>query len=87
MAADVLTAAALAADAGLEIADALLKRDVDQVEASAAIHSLASVILKLVSRFKATDGKTYRTDGVTVHMTQTPVNDAIDPVSELGVAT
>lgn len=85
MAADVITAAALAADAANEVADALLKRDVDQVEASTAIHSLASAVLKLVSRFKATTGQTFRTNGTTVHMTQTPVNDPVTAISELGV--
>ncbi len=84
MAADVLTAGALAADAVTEVVDALLKRDLDQVEATAAIHSLASAALKLVSRFKATTGQTFRTDGTTVHMTQTPVNDPVTPISELG---
>ena len=68
-----------------ENADALLKRDIDQVEATAPIHSLASAVLKLVSRFKASTGATYRTDGTTVHMTQTPTTDpAADPVTELG---
>lgn len=67
-----------------ENADALLKRDIDQVEATAPIHSLASAVLKLVSRFKASTGATYRTDGTTVHMTQTPTTDpAADPVTEL----
>ena len=70
------------------VADALLKRDVDNVEATAAIHSLASIILKLVSRFKSTTGQTYRTNGTTVHMTQTPVTDsAATPITELGVAS
>jgi hypothetical protein len=70
-----------------ENADALLKRDLDQVEASAAIHSPASAFLKLVSRFVASTGVTYRTNGSTVHMTQTPTTNAgADPVTELGVA-
>jgi hypothetical protein len=87
MAANVLTAAALATDAVNEIADGILSRDVDQVEATAAIHSLASAVLKLVSRFKATTGQTYRTNGTTVHMTQTPVNDPVTAISELGVGS
>lgn len=70
-----------------ENADALLKRDIDNVEATAPVHSLASATLKLVSRFKASTGATYRTDGTTVHMTQTPTTDpAADPVTELGAA-
>jgi hypothetical protein len=87
MAANVLTAAALATDAVNEIADGLLSKDVDQVEAATAIHSLASAVLKLVSRFKATTGETFRTDGTTVHMTQTPVNDPVTAISELGVGS
>lgn len=71
----------------IENADALLKRDLDNVEATAPVHSLASMALKLVSRFVAGTGRTYRTDGTTVHMTQTPTTDpAADPVTELGAA-
>lgn len=69
----------------IQNADALLTRDLDQVEASAPIHSLTSALLKLVSRFVASTGRTYRTNGTTVHMTQTPTTDAAaDPVVELG---
>lgn len=69
----------------IQNADALLTRDLDQVEASAPIHSLTSALLKLVSRFVAATGRTYRTNGTTVHMTQTPTTDAAaDPVVELG---
>lgn len=72
----------------IENADALLKRDVDNVEASAPVHSLASVVLKLVSRFVASTGRTYRTDGVTIHMTQVPsVDPTADPITELGAAS
>jgi hypothetical protein len=71
----------------IQNADALLKRDVDNVEATAPVHSLASALLKLVSRFKASTGETFRTDAVTVHMTQTPTVDAsADPITELGAA-
>lgn len=69
------------------IADAILVRDLSNVEATAAVHSLCTALLKLVSRFKATTGETFKTDGVTVKMTQIPVNDAITPISELGVGT
>lgn len=69
----------------IENADALLTRDLDTVEATAAIHSALSAFLKLVSRFKASTGETFRTNGVTVHMTQTPTTDAAaDPITELG---
>ena len=70
------------------IADAMFKRDLDNVEATAAVHSLATACLKLVSRFKATTGETFRTDGTTVHATQTPTtSSSAVPVVELGVAT
>ena len=79
---------ALAASERNEIADALLKRDVDQVEATAPVHSLTGAILKLVSKFTASTGVTKRTDGTTTFMTQTPTTDAgADPVTELGVAS
>ena len=72
----------------IQNADALLIRDVSNTEASAAVHSLASAILKLVSRFKASTGQTYRTNGSTVHRTQTPTTDpAADPITELGSAS
>ena len=76
-----------AAPTSTQNADALLKRDVDNVEATAPVHSFASMLLKLVSRFKAGTGETFRTDGSTVHMTQ-PVTSsaAADPITELGVA-
>jgi len=67
------------------IGDELLKRDLASVEAGAAIHSLCSAALKLVSRFDSRVGRTYRTDGITLQMTQMPIFDpnAI-PIVELG---
>ena len=66
--------------------DSLLKRDVDNVESSAAVHSLATVILKLVSKFDAFTGTTFRTDGTTIHMTQNPQTDGtMIPIRSLGV--
>ena len=71
----------------IENADALLKRDIDNVEATAAVHSLCSALLKLVSKFEASTGKTYRTDGTTTHMTQTvTTDDSADPITTIGVA-
>lgn len=70
------------------IADALLVRDVDQVEASAALHSLASVILKTVSRTRKNGAavETFRTDGTTLHLSQPITQDAtLDPITEYGV--
>jgi len=87
-AAGAIDAAALAADAGNEIADAILKRDIDQVEATAPKHSLTTAILKAVSRIVDDAGtlKTYRTDGSTLHMSQTiTVNATADPIDELTV--
>lgn len=74
-------------------ADTLLSRDVDNVEATAAIHSLCSAILKLVSRFEVTavsggNALTYRTDGTTVQLTQArTTNASLVGTEELGVAT
>ena len=86
IATDAIGAAELAADAALEIADALLKRDIDQVEATMALHSLGTAILKAVSRIVDDAGtlKVYQTDGLTLHMSQTVTTDAaLDPVDEL----
>jgi hypothetical protein len=72
----------------LEVADAILSRNVSSVETSSALQSLASAILKLTSRFDSLTGRTYRTDGATVHMTQTPVfDDQAEPITELGKGT
>jgi hypothetical protein len=87
-AAGAVDAAALAADAGNEIADAVLKRDIDQVEATAPVHSLGTAVLKAVSRIVDDAGtlKLYRTDGSTLHMSQTiTVNATADPIDELTV--
>jgi len=83
------TAAEFAAiPTAIENADALLTRDVDNVEASAPVHSLTGAILKLVSRFVGSTGVTYRTNGSTTFMTQTPTTNAsADPISEIGVAS
>lgn len=86
IATDAVDADALAADAANEIADAVLSRDVDQVEATMALHSLGTAILKTVSRIRENAGtlETYRTNGTTLHMSQTVTTDAsADPVDEL----
>ncbi len=72
------------------IADAVLKRDVDQVEATAPIDSLASVVLKNTSKVTDDAGtlKTYRTDRATLHMSQVLDTDAsAEPITEIGGAT
>lgn len=89
IAADAIGASELAADAANEIADAVLKRDIDQVEATAPKHSLTSAILKAVSKVEDDAGtlKTYRTDGATLQLSQTiAVNAAADPIDSLTVA-
>jgi hypothetical protein len=88
IATDAVDADALAADAATEIADAILKRDIDQVEATAPLHSLTTAVLKAVSRIVDDAGtlKVYRTDGATLHMSQTiTVNASADPIDELVV--
>jgi len=78
----LLTNAKFAADSF----DDLFVRDVDAVEASAPLHSITTAILKAVSRVRDNAGtlETYRTDGTTVHMSQTVTADAtLDPVDEL----
>lgn len=91
IATDAIDADALAADAALEIADALLKRDVDQVEVAAAKHSLATAILGAVS--KVIDDGTgniiiYLTDGSTAKLTRVATTDsALVAIKTLGVGT
>jgi hypothetical protein len=101
MAADVITAAAIAANAigaselatdGVqEIADTILQRDMDQVEVGAPVHSLVTAILKAVARAEddgAGNLDIYRTDGVTLYATQTISTDpTADPIDGLGGAT
>ncbi len=100
MAADVVTAAAIATDAigaaeiasgaADKIADALLKRDIDQVEATAPKHSMTTALLKAVSRVRDNAGslETFRTDGTTLQLAQAVTVDAgLDPIDELGVGT
>jgi hypothetical protein len=85
-AAGAIDANALATDAANEIADAVLSRDVDQVETTMALHSLGTAILKAVSRIRDNAGtlETYRTNGTTLHMSQTITTDAAnDPIDEL----
>jgi hypothetical protein len=56
------------------------------VEASAAIHSLTTAILKAVSRVRDNAGtlEIYRTNGTTLHASQTITGDAgLNPVKEL----
>ncbi len=90
VAASAIGASQLGADAALEIADAILERDIDQVEGSAPVHSLCTAILKAVSRIRDNSGvlQTFRTDGSTVHAQQTlTVDPTNQPIDEVAVAT
>lgn len=74
------------------IADAVLIRDLDQVEVAAPVHSLASAALKQVSRVVIDDTANtvtvYRTDGSTAKYTQAITQTAsINPIIEQGIAT
>ncbi len=82
------TGYALTAAADIAIADAILERDIDNVEASMALHSLGTAVLKAVSRIRDNAGtyEVYRTNGATLHMSQGVTVDAtLDPIDELGV--
>ena len=62
----------------------------DQVEASAPVHSLTVAILKAVSRIRDNAGieQTYKTDGATVIMRRTLTADPTNqPIDEAGVGT
>lgn len=90
IATDAIGASQLAADAALEIADALLKRDMDQVEDAAPVHSLVVAILGAVSRSRDNSGvqEVYETDGVTLKAQRTLTTDPTgQPIVEAAVAT
>ncbi len=77
-------------DSVLDAADALLKRDMDQVEGAAAVHSLCTAILKAVARVRDNSGveETFETDGSTLKMSRTLSADpTAQPISEAGVGT
>lgn len=82
LAADAITAASIATDAGQEIADAVLGRSVSTVQASAAEHSLCTMILAgLESSISGTTWTIKRTDGSTTHFTKTiTTNAAAEPI-------
>ena len=90
IATDAIGASQLAADAALEIADAILQRDMDQVESAAPVHSLVVAILKAVSRVRDNSGveQTYETDGSTIIMQRTLTTDPTNqPIDEAAVGT
>ena len=72
-----ITAGTIEADAANEIADAILSRNVSNVEAAAPEHSLATIILAtLESSIAGSTWKIKRTDGTTVHASKTVTTDA-----------
>ena len=72
-----ITAGTIAEDAANEIADAILSRNVSNVEAAAPEHSLATIILAtLESSIAGSTWKIKRTDGTTVHASKTVTTDA-----------
>ena len=69
---DVITAASIATDAGQEIADAVLSRNVSNVEGTMGEHTLGTIVLAMLEN--AISGTTltiYRTNGSTTHATKT----------------
>lgn len=91
-AAGAIDSAAIAANAigdsemAADAFDGLLIRDIDNVEVAAPVHSLTVAILKAVSRVRDNAGtlEIYRTDAVTIKMSQTVTTDAAnDPIDEL----
>ena len=90
IATDALTSAKIDASFGNELADALLSRDFDQVEAAAPVHSLVVAGLHSVSRVRDNSGveQTFQTDGSTLKASRTLTPDATaQPIKEAGVAT
>ena len=95
IAADAITAAkiatgaidadALAADAGTEIADAILSRNVSNVEASAGEHTLCTVVLAVLEHsISGTTLTIKRTNGSTTHATKTLTTDAAaEPITSV----
>ena len=77
IAANAIGASELAADAATEIADAILSRNVSNVEATAGEHTLCTVILgTLEYSVSGTTWTIKRTDGSTTHATKTLSTDA-----------
>jgi hypothetical protein len=85
MAADTVTASALAADAGTEMADAIFKRDMSAVTGEAA-RSLLNAIRKLMNKWSIS-GSTLtvcKEDDTTTAYTQAVTSDAAaDPITAL----
>jgi hypothetical protein len=84
IAADAIGSSELAASAATEIADAILSRNVSNVEASAGEHTLCTVVLALLEwSVAATTWTIKRTDGTTTHATKTLTAAAGDPITSV----
>ena len=80
-----IDADSLAADAGTELADAILSRSVSNVEGTAGEHTLCTVVLAMLEHsISGTTLTIKRTDGSTTHATKTlTLNAAADPVTAI----
>lgn len=77
------TGYALSSAGNNSVADAVLSRDVDQVEGSANEHTLCTIVLAMLeSSIASTTWTIKRTDGSTTHATKTVTADAdADPIT------
>jgi hypothetical protein len=85
-AANALDASALATDAVNEIADGIMTRASSNWEASAPVKSLGTAVMKAVHRIRDNAGtlEVYRSNGTTLHASQTVTTDAaLEPIDEL----
>lgn len=83
---DAIGASELAADAVNEIADGLMTRASSNWEASAGVKSLGAAVMKAVHRVRDNAGtlEIYRSNGTTIHASQTITTDAANaPIDEL----
>lgn len=77
IATDAITAAKIATDAGNEIADAVLSRNVSNVETTAGEHTLCTTVLAMLENsISGTTLTIKRTDGSTTHATKTLTTNA-----------
>ena len=86
IAADAIGASELAADAVNEISDGIMTRASSNWEASAPVKSLGAAVMKAVHRIRDNAGtlEIYRSNGTTVHASQTVTTDAtLNPIDEL----
>jgi hypothetical protein len=77
IATDAITAAKIATDAGNEIADAVLTRNVSNVETTAGEHTICTLVLaNLENTISGTTLTIRRTDGSTTHVSKTLTTNA-----------